>query len=156
MKRIILIALIFLAGNSLKGQEIDTTGLTAIKLTLNNVVFIGPGDRMELFPIQSNQPQIKAPQVRNLKTQIGQLVPIALAMFIWRDELTEFSNRHDKIAHGALAFGLSHYFGPRFAIGFMLSVELTQGDAFGFSGRYKDTAGDLLANGAGIFLAWKF
>lgn len=152
MKRFILIMAILLAGSSLKAQEIDTTGLFEIKLTLDGINYIGIDCRVEFLPTQL----IKVQQARHLKTKITQLVPIALAMYIWRDELQTFSNKHDKISHGALAFALSHYFGPRFAIGFMLSIELTQIDILKLNGRYKDTAGDLAANGAGIFLAWRF
>jgi len=108
------------------------------------------------FPsIQIHQPQIKASQTRSLQATITELLPIALAMYMWRDDLTAFSNKHDKISHGVLAYGLSRYFGFKFAAGFMLSIELTQIDIFKLEGRYKDTAGDMLANSVGMLLAWK-
>ncbi len=147
MKRIILISIILLWGDSLMAQHWNAAG-DSVLLTL-------PVEFKTATTILHQPQKIVQPR-QDLKAKITQLLPIALAMYIFRDELTEFSNKHDKIAHGALAFGLAHYFGTRFAIGFMLSVELTQADDFGISGRYKDTAGDLAANTAGLLLAWKW
>lgn len=148
MKRAILIIAILLIGNSLKSQDLPLTiDANNTSGMLNYTVSPDP-----YYP----DPQPKASQRRHLKSQIADLVVIGAGMYIFRDQLTEFSNKHDKIAHGVLAFGLTKYFGWRFAAGFMLSIEATQGDIFGLRGRYKDTAVDLLANGFGIFLAIKF
>ena len=68
------------------------------------------------------------------------------------NSLKAFSNRHDKLSHLVLAFAIT-FIGVKFAVGFVLSIELTQIDVLGIAGRIPDTLGDLVADGAGIGLA---
>ena len=179
MKRIILISIILLWGDSLIAQPegfwdkfdriYKTVYVTAgdsnlfhmpvkfeSSITITTIPIEPPTSFSIQIAIPIDQIEKKSSPRHDLKAKITQLLPIALAMYIFRDELTEFSNRHDKISHALLSFGLAQYFGLKFAIGFMLSVELTQADDFGISGRYKDTAGDLVANSVGLLLSWRF
>lgn len=160
MKKLILIAAIFFCASSLKAQEIDTTYVIHYCKVEFMTIATDYGDNgffiVESIPIKHwfiEQPKT-SPQ-RDLKAQIGELIAIGTAMYIWRDELTDFSNRHDKICHGALAFGLTRYFGVKFAVGFMLSIEATQIDIFGINGRYTDTAEDLVCDLAAIGFGFK-
>ncbi len=100
---------------------------------------------------------LKAPtdSTKSIKTKVSELIVIGTAMYIFKDQLTNFSNKHDKLAHLFLSYGLTKYFGPKFAIGFMLSIELTQIDILGIKNRYKDTALDLLFDGIGITITIK-
>ncbi len=105
----------------------------------------------------TSQAQMKVPvdSTKSIKTKIVDLAVIGTCMYVFRDQLTNFSNKHDKLAHLALSLFITEYFGTKFAIGFMLSIELTQADIFGIKNRYKDTALDLTYDSIGIFIAIK-
>ncbi len=110
-----------------------------------------------LFSTVTQAQGLKMPvdSTKSIKTKIVDLAVIGTCMYVFKDQLTNFSIKHDKLAHLALSLFITEYFGPKFAIGFMLSIELTQVDIFGIKNRYKDTALDLTYDSIGIFISIK-
>ena len=154
MKRFILILLIFLAASLLKSQT----------LTINDTSPLVFSDSLEymVFDYQYKQ---KSSQRRDLKTRIKEiphlkvkvigLAIIGTWMYCFRDDLQAWSRDNDKAAHLFLSYGLSKFFGWKFALGFMLSIEATQSDIFGTEGRYEDTIEDLFVDFVGIGFSLK-
>lgn len=102
---------------------------------------------------QDLKSQIK--EIPHLKVKIVGLVLIGTWMYCFRDDLQAWSKDNDKAAHLFLSYGLSKFFGWKFALGFMLSIEATQSDIFGTEGRYQDTFEDVFIDIIGIGFSLK-
>lgn len=165
MKRIILILTLILWAGSLTAQlkgvikldsrdSIKTYSYGWTSPTKDSIIYSFP-DIIDLG-LQYNQVKKKSSLRQDLKARIPYLIPIGLLMFMFRDDLQEWSIKNDKLAHLFLSYGISKLCGWRFAAGFMLAIELTQIDVFGIPGRYGDTAADLFMDGCGILFSFKF
>ena len=153
MKKLLTILIIFLTFSSLKSQPVPYNP-EWITVTKDCLIFKLPVNFNIVMPHAI--PEKKSSQWQDLKARIPYLIPIATAMFIFRDDLQEWSIKNDKLAHLFLSYGIAKICGWRFAAGFMIAIELTQIDVFGISGRYGDTAADLFMDGCGILFTLKF
>ena len=120
------------------------------------IPLIVSGQSLKLQPEKSGDSFKLLPKIEHLKEKAIALTVIGAGMYIFRNDLRQFSIEHDKLAHVFLSYGLTKFFGWKFALGFMLSIEATQADIFGTEGRYKDTTADLFCDVIAIGVAIKF
>lgn len=153
MKRLILIIIILFTGTSLMAQPVPYQP-EWISITKDSLIYRLPAI-VDLGTQEHHFKQKSSPR-QYLKSRITYLMPIGLIMYMFRDDLQEWSINNDKLAHLFLSYGMGKIFGWKFALGFMLAVEATQIDVFGISGRYEDTAADLFMDGCGIGFSLKF
>jgi len=157
MKKAILITLIFLAASSLKSQSVPynpewitvTKDCLIFNLPVNFDIVMPHGIPEKKSP-QWGDLKVRIKEIPHLKTKIVSLALIGAWGYAFRHDLKRFSVKNDKLCHLVLSYGLSKYFGWKFALGFMLSIEATQSDIFGTEGRYEDTIEDLFVDFVGI------
>jgi hypothetical protein len=88
-----------------------------------------------------------------LKHKVVGAILLIGTMYTLREDLTEFSFKHNKVAYFALMYSVSEIFGWKVAIGAMLGREITQLETW--PELLGDSVTDVLAGGLGIFISVK-
>jgi hypothetical protein len=82
--------------------------------------------KVEAYPSEQWKQSIEKKQKMELKHKLVGLAVLATTMYMFRDDLNEFSFKHNKIAYGSMIFGISEIFGWKIALGFLIGREVTQ------------------------------
>lgn len=88
-----------------------------------------------------------------LKQKIVGGVMLGAVLYLFREDLEEFSFRQNKIAYASMIFGISEIFGWKIALGFLIGREVTQLETW--PELLGDSATDLLAGLVGIGISIK-
>jgi hypothetical protein len=96
---------------------------------------------------------VQQKQKTELKHKLVGLAILATTMYMFREDLHEFSFKQNKVAYGSLIFGISEIFGWKIALGFMLGREITQLETW--PELLGDSITDILAGGLGIIVSVK-
>lgn len=89
-----------------------------------------------------------------LKHKIIGAVILGTALYMFREDLEDFSFKQNKVAYGAMLFGISEIFGWKLAVGFILGREITQLETWPelLSDSITDTLAGLIGIGISIKL----
>lgn len=88
-----------------------------------------------------------------LKHKVIGALMLGTALYMFKDDLENFSFKQNKVAYGAMLFGISEIFGWKLAVGFMLGREITQLETW--PELLGDSITDVLAGGLGIIISIK-
>lgn len=89
----------------------------------------------------------------NLKQKIVGGAILGAVLYMFKDDLEDFSFKQNKVAYGAMLFGISEIFGWKIALGFMLGREITQLETW--PELLQDSITDTLAGLIGIGISIK-
>ncbi len=82
--------------------------------------------QVEASPSDQWKQSVQQKQKMELKHKIIGAVMLGTALYMFRDDLENFSFKQNKIAYASMIFGISEIFGWKIALGFLVGREVTQ------------------------------